>query len=344
MTLLSPTQPAINLADIALPASDQLTETAALQLYETLSPVMPRAERRQPSDIRPSDIQPPNFRRLEALIEMLDEVDGLVLDGFGVINTGAEMIPAIVPFLEAAERRHLPILVLTNGASVPSSRRVGKFQNWGLPIEEKQILSSRDALIHHLSQISVSGLTVTLDMEVEKLGLAGEEKPRNPADIRDMVAEASQILICGTIGWTEETQDAFEKGLLAAKSKGGLPQLYVANPDVISPQPTGSKPEPGYWVARAMKQTGIQPGWFGKPHQTSYHLALDRMAELASTPIPADRLLMVGDTPHTDILGGQAAGMKTALLTGYGLMRALDVDYWLSKTGIYPDYLAKKLV
>ena len=335
MSSISNGHAALDLSTLTFPGLDQLDETHALHLYEVLRPIMPEAAPRLPADMQ----------RLDRLVDVLDEVDGLILDGFGVINVGAEMIPAIAPFLEAAKQRDMPIILLTNGASVLSSHRVGKFQGWGLPIEANHILSSRDALIHHLENNPVSGLTVTLGMEVETLGLEGEEQPEKLIDISEMVAEASQILICGTTGWTEETQAAFEKGLLAAKSKGRLPALYIANPDVISPNPaTRPNPEPGYWMMRAMKTTGIQPGWFGKPHQTSYVLALQKAAELVGRPVPANRLLMVGDTLHTDILGGQAAGMKTALLTGYGLMRSLEVDSWLAKTGIYPDYLAKYLI
>ncbi|GIS17855.1 MAG: hypothetical protein CM15mP119_2590 [Alphaproteobacteria bacterium] len=33
---------------------------------------------------------------------------------------------------------------------------------------------------------------------------------------------------------------------------------------------------------------------------------------------------MVGDSLHTDILGGAAAGLGTILITNYGLLRAHD--------------------
>jgi glycerol 3-phosphatase-2 len=37
--------------------------------------------------------------------------------------------------------------------------------------------------------------------------------------------------------------------------------------------------------------------------------------------VPDERVLMVGDTLHTDILGGNAAGFRTALIAGLRLFR-----------------------
>ena len=48
---------------------------------------------------------------------------------------------------------------------------------------------------------------------------------------------------------------------------------------------------------------------------------------------------MVGDTLHTDILGGAAAGLHTALVTGFGALLGLDVDTAIRKAGIVPDII-----
>ena len=48
---------------------------------------------------------------------------------------------------------------------------------------------------------------------------------------------------------------------------------------------------------------------------------------------------MVGDTLHTDILGGHAAGLSTVLITGHGLFRQGNVEETMKKTGIIPDYM-----
>jgi ribonucleotide monophosphatase NagD (HAD superfamily) len=48
---------------------------------------------------------------------------------------------------------------------------------------------------------------------------------------------------------------------------------------------------------------------------------------------------MVGDTLHTDILGGAQAGWKTVLVTDHGLLRGENVEQAIARSGIVPDYI-----
>jgi len=48
---------------------------------------------------------------------------------------------------------------------------------------------------------------------------------------------------------------------------------------------------------------------------------------------------MVGDSLHTDILGGQAAGLKTALISGFGFFAGHDVESPIRASAITPDYI-----
>jgi glycerol-1-phosphatase len=66
-------------------------------------------------------------------------------------------------------------------------------------------------------------------------------------------------------------------------------------------------------------------------------LARVRMARPDLTD-PA-RIVMVGDTLHTDILGGAAAGVQTALVTGFGALLGLDVAQAIRQAAIRPDII-----
>ena len=48
---------------------------------------------------------------------------------------------------------------------------------------------------------------------------------------------------------------------------------------------------------------------------------------------------MLGDTLHTDILGANSIGIKSILMTKYGLLRNQNIASCIKKTGIIPDYL-----
>jgi predicted HAD superfamily phosphohydrolase YqeG len=47
---------------------------------------------------------------------------------------------------------------------------------------------------------------------------------------------------------------------------------------------------------------------------------------------------MIGDTLHTDILGGNAQGFTTVLVTQHGFLRGLDVAKHITLSQISPDF------
>ena len=61
------------------------------------------------------------------------------------------------------------------------------------------------------------------------------------------------------------------------------------------------------------------------------------MDQLAGRPVPRHQIAMVGDSLHTDILGANHQGLKSVLLTGYGLLKGLDWQALVDSTGIHPD-------
>jgi ribonucleotide monophosphatase NagD (HAD superfamily) len=46
---------------------------------------------------------------------------------------------------------------------------------------------------------------------------------------------------------------------------------------------------------------------------------------------------MVGDSLHTDVLGGRAAGMGSVLVAEHGLFAGRDVSAYIAASGIRPD-------
>jgi ribonucleotide monophosphatase NagD (HAD superfamily) len=52
---------------------------------------------------------------------------------------------------------------------------------------------------------------------------------------------------------------------------------------------------------------------------------------------------MVGDSLHTDIIGGSAFGLRSVLLTDYGLFRDGGARQMIDACGIYPDWIVDRL-
>ena len=312
--------------DTALP----LTRQRTLDLYQGLRGLMPTAP--------PVRTQP-----IARLTDRLDEFDGLILDGYGVINIGAELVPGIDRFLDAVADRGLALAVLTNGASFPASRAAEKYQKWGLPIAPEAVVSSRDALIRQLYADPPGQTIVTLDRASQPLNppaMAGftELRAESPAELADQLEQADAVVMLGAISWSEAEFD-----LLAAAMRARPRPFWIANPDVSAPQADGFSTEPGYWANRLMQEAGIRPDFIGKPYAPAFELGFEAVQKQAGRALDRRRVAMVGDSLHTDILGGSAFGLQTVLLSGYGLLAGLDARQVIADIGIAPDWLAAEL-
>ena len=89
--------------------------------------------------------------------------------------------------------------------------------------------------------------------------------------------------------------------------RSGVP-FYATNPDRTFPTPEGFIPGAGAILAALEAATDVEPIIAGKPSPTLYEFALEK---LGTQP---EETLAVGDRLETDILGGQRAGLRTALV------------------------------
>lgn len=312
-------------ASLRLPAPDAITLDDIIRIYEALRDQMPMA--------RPAG---EGARRVARLADILPHVDALILDGFGVINVGGRLIDGILEFLVEAEARGIAVMVLTNGAGQGSEASWHKYRDWGLPLQRGQVVSSRDSLEAALPRLVTDQTVASLGPAARPLGLANE---LTFAADGDALFDAAKIFaFLGAAGWTETHQTRLEQAL----GRGGC-ELLVANPDISAPLEGGFSAEPGYWAARAAQATGITPRWYGKPHGPSFDLVLDQLATHTGRRFERRRVAMVGDSLHTDILGGGAAGLQSVLLTGYGLFSAGGADDMIAACGITPDWIVDSL-
>ncbi|MEC8309470.1 MAG: HAD hydrolase-like protein [Pseudomonadota bacterium] len=312
-------------ASLRMPAPDAITLDDIIRIYEALRGQMPAAAAVEGGP-----------RRTARLADILPHVDALVLDGFGVINLGASPIDGILEFLDEAEARGVAVMVLTNGAGQGADASWRKYRSWGLKLERPQVVSSRDSLEVELPSLADGHVVAALGPAARPLGV--ESELTFPCDGDGLFDRATAFAFLGSAGWTDEHLHRLEQAL----GRGGR-ELLVANPDISAPVEGGFTAEPGYWAARAARATGIVPRWYGKPHGPSFNLVLDHLAAHYGRRFQRRRVAMVGDSLHTDILGGGAAGMQTVLLTGYGLFAAGGADDMIDACGITPDWIVGRL-
>jgi 4-nitrophenyl phosphatase len=113
--------------------------------------------------------------------------------------------------------------------------------------------------------------------------------------------------------------------------RSGVP-FYGTNPDRTFPTPEGLVPGSGAILAFLETASDVKPILGGKPSPAMMDLAMQR---LGTSP---QQTLAVGDRLETDVLGGQNAGCRTALVLS-GVATLQDLENWSPK----PDLVAKDL-
>ena len=289
---------------------------AALARYIEIAPRLPTA-----------GFFPERSIRRAHLGELVDEIDCFVLDGFGVLNVGAHAVPGAAGRVAELRARGCEVRVLTNGASFPTGTTVGKYARWGIDFPREHVISSRDALAEAMAAEGDRpwGFAALAGSEIERF--AGEAVPLgdDPADY----ARVEGFVLLGSGEWTAGRQARLHAALVERPRP-----VLVGNPDLVAPHEAGLSREPGLFAHALADAVPCAPRFYGKPFGDAFELVRRTLGDLD----PA-RVAMVGDTLHTDILGGAAAGWRTVLVTDHGLMKTLDVERAIEESGIRPDFI-----
>ena len=290
----------------------ELTTDQAFARYEAVRPRLPAAR------------FPATSLIAQNLGEVADRWDGFVLDAFGVLNVGDTPIPGAVARLADLRARGKRLCVLTNAASYPRAEALAKYHRLGFDFTADEVVSSREIAAAALSRIADGA-------HWGAIAAAGDTFADLPGRVSDLQATddwsgVEAFLYLSTTRWTP----ALHAKLLRAMEVRPRP-LLIANPDLVAPREGGLSTEPGFWGHDICDRTGAALHWCGKPFP-------DAFAEAAArSGLAPDRLAMVGDTLHTDVLGGAAAGMGTVLITAHGLFAGCDTAPFIAASGIVPD-------
>jgi glycerol-1-phosphatase len=267
----------------------------------------------------------------DTLGDVADRFDAFLLDAFGVLNVGETAIPGAPERVAALQGAGKRVLVLTNSASQAPDAGLAKYRRLGFDFAPEDIVSSRDALKRAL------GGRPERDWACMAPRSAGIEELGVPVRLLENAPEpyerADGIILLGSAGWTPGRQEKLESAL----RRRSRPVL-VGNPDIVAPREAGLTPEPGHFAHLLAERLGLRPYFCGKPFGNIFDLALARLGN-----IRRHRILMVGDSLHTDVIGGAAAGIETALVTSFGLFRTCDVNLLMHRSGIVPNWVLTRI-
>ena len=275
----------------------------------------------------PASNMPKQSETAASLGAIARRFDVFLLDAFGVLNVGDTAIAGAPERVRQLQQMGKRVIVLTNSATFPAEQTLQKFTRLGFDFSLQDIVSSRDALALALQDqpdVGTWGIMSATHSEEETLGIPFH---RLGSD-RSRYDSVNGFVLLSTAEWSEKQQDLLEESL----SRAPRP-VFVGNPDIVAPRETGLTLEPGHFAYQLAQRLGIRPEFYGKPFGNIFDLAFSRL-----TGVDPKRVAIVGDTLHTDVLGGAAYGVQTVLVTDHGLLSGRDHMAFITQTGIVPNY------
>ena len=291
----------------------------AFAQYERVRPVLPEAQ------------FPATSKTISHMEELIDEIDVFLLDAFGVLNIGASVIPGAPEWVSHLQSLGKQVLVVANGATYSPSNSREKYLEFGFKFAQADIISSRNILSDALKDRPEKLWGV-----MSATGGAIDELPVNVVQLEFDQKDFDRVegfVFLGAGEWQKTQQD-----MLVASLQNNPRPVMVGNPDIVAPREEGFTLEPGWFAHEVSRQCSVKPLFFGKPFANIYDAALGRVTE----GVAKSRIAMVGDTLHTDVLGGAAAGVKTVLMADYGLFAGKDVAPYIRRSGIVPHWIVSK--
>lgn len=270
-------------------------------------------------------------RRVAGVAEIAGDFDLVVLDAWGVLNLGDSVIPTAPSAIVELRRLGKRLVVLSNDGSCDKTMAVAKHRRRGFDFAAEEIIAGIDLLPETLHGWPAP----------ERLGLIADDPPpfadlasrmRRLADRAADYDDVEGFVFLSCDEWSEARQ-AKLRASLARRQR----PLIVGNPDIVSPAPDAIAVEPGHYAHRLAAEFALAPIFLGKPFPAIYCKLAERHPDIAP-----GRVLCVGDTPQTDILGGRAAGYRTMLVED-GFCRGRDALALCRESGIWPDFITRRL-
>ncbi len=293
----------------------------------------------------PTAAFPGNSQVRANLGELIEAFDAFVFDSFGVLNIGETPIGGARERIARLRSAGKQVLVLTNAATGPLSGLPAKYRSLGFDFEASEIVSSREILANALrtrtDQLNSgvhdgvhSGIHCGIHWGVVAPAAARiEELPGTVTLLPDSNADFDSP--DGFVLLSSQAVDEQTHSRLADSLADRNRPLLVGNPDLVAPREDGFSLEPGFYAHDLADRLAIAPAFFGKPFANAFEETLSRL----EPGIDPQRVAMIGDTLHTDILGGAAAGFRTVLVTAHGVMKEMDVAACIERSGIVPDFI-----
>ena len=250
---------------------------------------------------------------------LVEEYDGFAIDLDGVVWRGADAIEGASKGLEAIRSARKPLVFLTNNAAFTPESVVERLAVAGFEADASEVITSAHAARDWINEHGMGGVPAFV---------LGEKAVVDQfQDILEVipVAEGEQVQL---VLVARDLDFNYQRLHLVSQAVRNGAALIAANRDVLLPVPGGFEPGTGALLAAIETASGAQAVIVGKPELPMMRAAEKRLGTA--------KVLMIGDQPHSDVLGARRIGWSAALvLSGVTTnVKGLDPE---------PDYVIPSL-
>ena len=274
--------------------------------------------------------------KISSFEKVIQQYDAIFFDAFGVLKNYNGLIEGVAETIYKLHNDQKQIFILTNDSSRSPFELAKRYQQQGIDLISEENMISSGMLAREYLQLKIKKGTIAYlgtknsAHYVENLGLPtlpiSEVQSENFSDI-------SALVLLDEEGFNWESDLSKSINLLRHKN---IP-VVVANTDRTYPVSNNQINIAIGGIANMLEDiVGKRFIRFGKPDVPLFIYAYEKLSAIKS--IPKDKILMVGDTLHTDILGGNKFGIHTALVLS-GNTLPDQYHFLINSSGIIPDYV-----
>ncbi len=279
---------------------------------------------------------------LEKFSTVVEQYKVVFFDAFGVLKSYNGLIPGIIETFEYLKATDREYYIVTNDASRSPMQLAQAYHRLGLhAVDQERIISSGMIAKEYLDLKVNDGIVAYLGTEdsahyIERSGL--QALPVGAINDNN-IDQVNAVVLLDDEGFDWFNDINRTVNILRQRT---IPAI-VANTDNIYPVSGSNNVSIAIGGIAKMIESIVGKKFirFGKPDSQMFMFAYDQIR--ARRSISKKEILMVGDTLHTDIIGGNKFGIDTVLVLS-GNTRPGDAATRISSTGIVPTYVCQEAV
>ena len=246
-----------------------------------------------------------SLRFVERLRDLVDGVEIILSDIWGVVHNGLESFPEACEALHTFRQQGGTVILITN-APRPADSVQRQLRKLGVADETYDaIVSSGDLTRHFVAEHpgkKIHWVGPERDSSIHR----GLDAPLTPL-------EQADYIICTGL-FDDETESAEDYRAMMQQARERKLPLVCANPDIVVERGDRLIYCAGA-IAELYRELGGEVVFYGKPHRPIYERAMALAAERRGQSVPLDRVLAIGDSVRTDLTGALGFGIDCLFVT-----------------------------